>query len=594
MFQIIAPIFYGTVNVLGPFDKPLHTELVHQIHKNGNIKGGMYVPSLLDDLCQSSEALEHLKQMDVVCFAGGALSLETGRLISAAALLLTTMGSTETGFPPSLEVSQDDWNYFQFHPSSGIEFHQLTDELYEQVIVKTTSAAEFQSIFYAFPDIKQFITGDLFSRHPKNPNLWTYRGRSDDILVFSNGEKTNPISMELEIRNHPKVNDVLVVGHGKFQSALLIELNLGETAVDEGLVEDTWPLIEKANKSCPGHARIVKPLIMFTKQVKSLARTPKGTIQRRKNYKLYQEEIDELYAKYTLAKINVVDKRQESTIGEDVASIQQFVSQVLQAILEVETFKSNEDIFTLGIDSLKILQAVRSLKSGFSSQRANLIAEAHLYASPTVEKLSLAIATILDSNAASKITFEDRNAREVRLRALLDKYSSTFAPDLSSVNKQLVNNGELFVVLKGSTGSLGSYLLDRILAHTRVAKIYCLNRSSNSKERQIQAASFRKLDTNLSTDRVEFLHGQCGKPSFGLDVEKYKELLEIQLTLYIMPGQSTSILQLNPLNLRIYTESESFWISVQPHLRPFTHSLFQAYLASQTGRWITKVQFPRE
>jgi hypothetical protein len=134
MFQIIAEIFYGTVNVLGPFDKPLHTELVHQIHKNGNIKGEMYVPSLLDDLCQSSEALEHLKQMDVVCFAGGALSLETSRLISAAAVLLTTMGSTETGFPPSLEVSQDDWNYFNFHPSSGIEFHQLTDELYEQVI----------------------------------------------------------------------------------------------------------------------------------------------------------------------------------------------------------------------------------------------------------------------------------------------------------------------------------------------------------------------------------------------------------------------------------------------------------------------------
>lgn len=143
-----------------------------------------------------------------------------------------------------------------------------------------------------------------------------------------------------------------------------------------------------------------------------------------------------------------------------------------------------------------------------------------------MEKLSLAIATILYSNAASKITFEDRNAREVRLRALLDKYSSTFAPDLSSVNRQPVNNGELFVVLTGSTGSLGSYLLDRILAHPLVAKVYCLNRSSNSKERQIQTASFPKLNINLSTDRVEFLHGQCGKPSFGLDVEKYKELLE--------------------------------------------------------------------
>jgi hypothetical protein len=54
--------------------------------------------------------------------------------------------------------------------------------------------------------------------------------------------------MELEIRNHPKVNDVLVVGHGKFQSALLIELKLGETAVDEGLVEDTGRLSKKQQK----------------------------------------------------------------------------------------------------------------------------------------------------------------------------------------------------------------------------------------------------------------------------------------------------------------------------------------------------------
>jgi hypothetical protein len=120
--------------------------------------------------------------------------------------------------------------------------------------------------------------------------------------------------MELEIRNHPKVNDVLVVGHGKFQSALLIELKSGETAVDEGLVEDIWPLIEKLNKSYPGHARIVKRLIMFTKQDKPLARTPKGTIQRRKNYELYQEEIDELYAKYTRPKLTLLTKDRKALL----------------------------------------------------------------------------------------------------------------------------------------------------------------------------------------------------------------------------------------------------------------------------------------
>jgi hypothetical protein len=96
---------------------------------------------------------------------------------------------------------------------------------------------------------------------------------------------------------------------------------------------------------------------MFTKQVKPLRRTPKGTIQRRKNYELYQEEIDELYAKYTLA---LLTKDRKALLEKMLHLFSNSFHKCYSAILEVETIKSNEDLFTLGMDSLKVFVCIAS------------------------------------------------------------------------------------------------------------------------------------------------------------------------------------------------------------------------------------------
>lgn len=41
-----------------------------------------------------------------------------------------------------------------------------------------------------------YATGDLFELHETIPNAWRYFGRSDDLLIHSSGEKTNPIPSE--------------------------------------------------------------------------------------------------------------------------------------------------------------------------------------------------------------------------------------------------------------------------------------------------------------------------------------------------------------------------------------------------------------
>ena len=48
-------------------------------------------------------------------------------------------------------------------------------------------------------------------------------GRTDDIIVFLNGEKTNPTSFENQMAEHPQVQAALVVGHECQEAALLVE-----------------------------------------------------------------------------------------------------------------------------------------------------------------------------------------------------------------------------------------------------------------------------------------------------------------------------------------------------------------------------------
>lgn len=79
------------------------------------------------------------------------------------------------------------------------------------------------------------------------------------------------------------------------------------------------------------------------------------------------------------------------------------------------------------------------------------------------------------------------------------------------------------VVLTGSTGSLGSYLLDALYHSRRVSRIICLDRSSNSAERHKRIGQERGLSP-LNPDRVEFLKADLSKPKLGIDSAWYESL----------------------------------------------------------------------
>ena len=80
---------------------------------------------------------------------------------------------------------------------------------------------------------------------------------------------------------------------------------------------------------------------------------------------------------------------------------------------------------------------------------------------------------------------------------------------------------KMHVILTGSTGSLGAYLLDALLAHAAVERITCLNRSDDAEQRQKSNHSSRGLSTDFPPSRVDFLQYDLSAPWLGLITPAY-------------------------------------------------------------------------
>jgi hypothetical protein len=111
-------------------------------------------------------------------------------------------------------VPAEDWIYFGFHPRAGFEFRKLEDGFYEHWAVRSSDRDQvelFQGVFHTFPDLDELCYKDLYEPHPTKPDLWLYKGRTDELLVLANGEKVRPLAMEAIINSHPEVSACLVV-----------------------------------------------------------------------------------------------------------------------------------------------------------------------------------------------------------------------------------------------------------------------------------------------------------------------------------------------------------------------------------------------
>ena len=190
------------------------------------------------------------------------------------------------------------WDKMRWYENIGYEFEEISGGVYEQAIVNDKRTNKYQVVFDVFPDILEFRTKDQYSPHPTAPGWWKYRGRADDLIVLSNGEKINPIPMENVILSDPFVESVLIVGEYRFSPSLLVEMEHGnEPKTDVERLEamrKIWPTVQESNRFAPGLAKIPKSLILFATCGEPFLRAGKGTVQRQMTMKLYSKELDQL------------------------------------------------------------------------------------------------------------------------------------------------------------------------------------------------------------------------------------------------------------------------------------------------------------
>ncbi|KAM3158058.1 hypothetical protein ABEW05_001439 [Botrytis cinerea] len=142
-------------------------------------------------------------------------------------------------------------------------------------------------------------------------------------------------------------------------------------------------------------------------------------------------------------------------------------------LLPITSLDMNEDIFAWGMDSLQALTVVRKLRHGLGIAS---ITSSTLYTNPSIARLaSTAVKILTDEKSidSQQITGQLRDSMLKEFRSRID---SLLLPSPTSHRK--VDTNHEIVILTGSTGTLGSYILGSLLLTPGVAHIYCLNRSS--------------------------------------------------------------------------------------------------------------------
>ena len=283
------------------------------------------------------------------------------------------------------------------------------------------------------------------------------------------------------------------------------------------LVDKLWPLTQEANTRCPAYGLVTQELILFTEPEKPLPRASKGTVQRRLAFETYGAELKYLYETQHTT-VSTSDKLLSGPEGSEM--LQEEILAIVRSLgfLHVTT---QTNLCDLGSDSLHVMTLNTRLNGrlqqlGLPAAKASTKA---IYASPGNASLA---ASLLDQQEAPDSSPED-------MHNLYKRYVS----DLPiTVRETLERPSQHTIMLTGSTGSLGTNLLDELLRDNSAKKVYCLNRGADGEARQKAIMRLKGLAQSFQSKNVSFVQVDLSKDHLGLDIESYKVLLR-EVTLIV-------------------------------------------------------------
>ncbi|KAK1992606.1 thioester reductase domain-containing protein [Colletotrichum falcatum] len=537
---LFAAVYWRRPVALGFPDRPLTPQVVVDAAEHAAVDNAILPPSILEEMAHMPEGVAALRRFKRVHFGGGNIARDAGdKLVRGGVVLCNVIGFTEAApLPYFFQKNPDLWQWFIIDSDRlGVDWRRASgedDDVYEQVLVRR-EGNPLQGIFHTFPDADEYNTRDLYRKHPTLPDHWAFHGRSDNIIVFSNGEKLNPVTIEDAVAGHPLVKGALVAGSMRFQPLLVLEPAEPLASEDEDeaeaerlFVDAVWPLVARANEETVAHGRIGRAFVGVTRPGKPLPRAGKGTVLRPMALKLYADEIDEWYRRAEDGAGGSLSAdldlgSQEALIG----SIERLFRQTLGS----RPLSADSDFFSVGIDSMQVINAARLLRKGLEAAGAAVPADAVaarvIYANPTPRRLAAYLMGRVGGSrdaAANGNGNGDAASHDIRaMEAQLAKYTSDLPPRNPAGKPAPADRGQT-VLVTGTTGGLGSYLLDLMESNPAVGRIVCLNRGEDGAARQARASAERGLATSWT--KAEFLRADPSEgDDLGLGAAAYERLL---------------------------------------------------------------------
>ncbi|KAJ3532133.1 hypothetical protein NM688_g7469 [Phlebia brevispora] len=486
------------------------------------------VPSFVETWVKNPEHIRILRKTGGIMFGGGPLSKEAGdEMVGKGVKLFSLYGASETGvmccFLP--KDTGKDWEYIYF--TRNVNTHLVPQENGNVELVLLPNAYQCPSIMNCEIDGKgAYNTNDVLAPHPTKPGYWKIFGRSDDQIMHSTGEKTNPGPLEHILQQDPHVQSALMFGRGRFNAGVLIEpkeqykFDPADQAKLVAFRNAIWPTVEKMNDYAPQHSRIFKEMITVSAPEKPFTYTAKNTPRRHAIIREYEPEIEALYA--------AVDESTQADLvpppSWNAASAKAFVRAVVTRVLDHD-LADTDDLFHSGCDRHvatwirnSLLHALRDT----TTINTRTIPNNFVYRYPTVAKLANFVSGLASSDYGDEEDFGDDEAVEAMHR-MVEKYSRNFPTHEA---KAAVPQKDV-VLLTGTTGGLGASILADLITSPEVGRVYAMNRKGAEPilPRQRAVLKDRGLDADaiLDSTKVVLLETSLGD-HLGLPLDVIEEL----------------------------------------------------------------------
>jgi amino acid adenylation domain-containing protein/thioester reductase-like protein len=340
-----------------------------------------------------------------------------------------------------------------------------------------TTTRFLPDVFSAEPNARMYKTGDV--GRWRADGVIEYLGRNDDQVKIR-GFRIEPGEIETQLIRHSRIKEVVVVAREdaadeKRLVAYIVPRDSSDVSIEElrACLEEVLP-----------EYMIPSAFVML----QNLPLTPNGKLDRRA---LPAPEIGAY-----------VSGKYDEAQGE----IEERVASIWRELLGVERIGRIDHFFELGGHSLLVLKLLFNIHRSFGKS----LKVSDVYKHPTLRELASLICGDATTDELVDLSLEATLSDEIQVKT----------------GHRRVLGGA--VLLTGSTGFVGRFLLVQLLQNTST-KVVCLIKA-RSQQQAMQRLKTTLLKWNLWDNdfeqRLEVIPGDLSMPRFGLDGEAYQALSE--------------------------------------------------------------------